>query len=475
MNKGKQDLVPRLVFFSIFMVLAAICMSLDAIAGLGATSILTVGGGLVLATGAAVAMTPDEFLAQRKHALTSVDLTSPEKVEAFKNAIADGNKPVADKLTELITEIKAGRAISETPANQHFYTHLLSEKENGSQDEKEKYRLGFNRYVRTMYRAHKNIAQPEEIIALQKAHQFMHSTQITSSDSLGGYGLPVQTGNVIFDALRDSGMFFGKTTVFDVALRAGSTFRLPTVGASGHPAPSRVAEAGAKPVANMTFGLTTFTLEKYACIIPWSDEMDQDSVIDMEQIIRQFAPDYFNILFDDILFRGDANIDGIYDFTTTYQEIGGTSFSSVTVDDIIRAEGKMRAADLVGAEWFMAPSVWAELQTKKGAGDGQYLISQNDVSGMMLRGRKVNLTDSAYALSESGAAKPFITLGNLKKAYVARKGGLGISVSDVASWVDGETTKHAFQENLTAIRLEMRADLQMPFPLRIVQVKTAAA
>jgi HK97 family phage major capsid protein len=121
----------------------------------------------------------------------------------------------------------------------------------------------------------------------------------------------------------------------------------------------------------------------------------------------------------------------------------------------------------------MSPSVWANLHTKKD-NEERYLLSEYDVKNKTLLGIPVTLTDSSYAMSESGASKPFITLGNLKKVYMAMRTGMTMARSNEASFNDGGTQRSAFQDNLTLFRTEMRFDIQTPFASRIVQIKTTA-
>jgi HK97 family phage major capsid protein len=312
------------------------------------------------------------------------------------------------------------------------------------------------------------ILKPEGNPFTSKLAEFRHALQSEGTPSAGGYTVPTDTMKLIADDIRDNGITLGKVSVIPVGT---NLIKLPTL--STVLTPEYTEEGAQKPVVNYTFGVTTFTIKKYSFIIPFTDELLEDSSSDLEAYLRQNIGEYYGILLDNILFRGDTQISGLYGLNTTFQPTSGTGFSSVEVDDLINAVGLLRTVDLKGAEWYMAPSVWAHLHTKKDE-QGRYLLSEYDIKNKTLLGIPVTLTDSAYAMSETGADKPFITLGNLKKVYMAMRAGMTMSRSNEASFNDGNTQRSAFQDNLTLFRTEMRFDLQAPFASRIVQIKTAA-
>lgn len=415
-----------------------------------------------------------------KDLLESAKANGTMSAEAFNNLSADiknSNIKLDEGLQGILNELKSANekltVQKEDNATKPEWTNsFLSDKEKTMSDSKEKYNIGFNRLIIASARDYKGIASAEQKNAL--AEYYKNAIQSEGTTTTGGYLLPTPTASLVIDDLRASGLFFSKTTMYDMYT---NTLKIPTIAATGHPSPSRVAAGAAKPVSNYTFGQITLNLIKYACLIPWEDEFNQDNpVMDFEKLIRAYTADYFGILFDNILFRGDAYINGIEDFTTTYQTTSGTAFTSFTDDDIIRMIGLLRAGDLVGAEFYMSPSVWAEIGTKRGS-DGHALVSDYAYATRTLKGFPVNLTDSAYAMSESGAGKTIMTLGNLKKVYVGTQNGMTFQMdkSNSASYIDGETTVHGFQQNVTVMRLEKRVDMDIAFPTRLVQLRSAAA
>jgi len=402
-------------------------------------------------------------------------------VEAFNNLqteIKNSNGKLDEGLQAIITELKSANdkltaQKEENSLKPNWTNSFLSDKERTNSDEKEKENMATNRMILYMAREHNKSATPAMLTALDDYKK--NSVQSEGTPSTGGYLLPTPTGKLIEQELRTSGLFFSETTNIEMV---NNTIKFPTLGRSGHPTPVYVAPGGRKPVKNFTFAQVSMALQKYACLIPWEDEFNEDNpVIDFEALIRKNAKDYFGIIFDDILFRGDSQINGIEDFTTTYQTTAGTGFTSVTLDDIINAQGKLLTGSLKGAKYYMSPSMWAYLGTLKGSTNDHYLIPEWDYSNLRLKGYPVVLTDSAYSINESGANKTLITFGNLQNVYTGMKKGMGIKMDTTNSGAfvdaDNTTVRYPFQENLTVMRIEKRVDADIPFPLDIVQIKTA--
>ena len=383
----------------------------------------------------------------------------PEELNMLPDKIQDGLKngfnSVIDEVKKASTGIKAPEAVKDAK----WFHHFLSDKEKNIADQKEARRIGFNRYVHA-------ILKPEGSPFSEKLTEFKHALQTEGSAAAGGYTVPTDTMKLIADDIRDNGITLGKVSIIPVGT---NLIKLPTL--SSILTPQYTQEGAPKPVVNYTFGVTTFTIKKYSFIVPFTDELLEDSSSDLEGYLRQNIGEYYGALLDNILFRGDANITGLYGMQTAFQLTQGKSFDTITTDDLINAIGLLRTVDLKGAEWYMSPSVWAHLHTKKDDMD-RYLLSEYDIKNRTLLGIPVTLTDSAYSMNESAPDMPFITLGNLKKVYMAMRAGMTMARSTEASFADGNVQRSAFQDNLTLFRTEMRFDIQAPFASRLVQIKT---
>jgi len=326
----------------------------------------------------------------------------------------------------------------------------------------------FGRYIECMANKFLNKASEAD-------HKYLNAVQSTLTDAAGNYTLETQVLQTIFDDLSETGRFFSETTPINFAKGKGKTKQIPTVASTGHPTPAKVSEDGAKPIQNFTFTQIDLTLIKYACIVPFTKEFEMYSPLDFASTVRRYATEWFGAVFDDILFNGDANINGLQDISTTNATITGTQMAGLTVNDLLDVIGGMRSGDMVGAKWYWHPTVWAKLFQKENTA-GQREFPLNDINGRTLLGFPVIVSDYMQTyVSGASASTDFGYFGNLKKLFVGKYGGLDISFSDQASYVSGETTVHMWQKNEMGFRLEMFVDMDCAFPSRITAIKTAAA
>lgn len=497
-HKKKQvtlkSLMPRFILFAIFIFASSLCLAAD--------SILGVSAGLLLATGAAGASTNtiDNVMTAFKESLKGFDLKNPETANAVKNFYKEsgllenqenGLGEISGKLGQLIDEMKTANQnrnkIPEGGIKKLWCHSLLTDHENTSEDEKELNRLGFNRYVKNLFLMHTGKASAEVIQTMQQLNieiKQRHGLQTTNVDAEGGFTIPLPMLDLILDDLRQSGLFMSELTTLRLTRRHVVA---PVLAAAGHPAPSiklesTTAAAQRYAVGNIVFGTHEFRVKDNGVIIPWTSEMEFDSIVDMGALISQYVAEWFNIYGDDILFKGNAQagnnkIYGLYELLASMQtvETSGNTFSTIHLDDFITADGNMRSVDKRNMKRYMSPSVHATIKKIKTVNQNYLLDSTERLAGT-IEGKPVIESDSCYAMSESGANKAMVINGNLQKGYLALLNGMGISVekTNVASWVDGEITRHAFQENLIAIRVNLPFDIQHPFPNRYVAIKTKA-
>jgi HK97 family phage major capsid protein len=470
--------------FGIFMLMAGACFALDFLIFTGAGFL----PGVLMATGAAAAAgASDDVITNLKNALSGFDLTDPNTQNAVRDIVGENNQnsQVVDKLDELINAYKNSQSKPPETSNKPWYHSLLTDKENTSEDKNELQRLGFNRYVRNLHAMHLKVASPETETLMNKLRielYEMNGLQTTNQPAEGGYTVPTPMFNLLVDQLRDSGLFMSELTQIRLNRRYAVA---PTLMASGHPAPSFKAEstsATAKKyaVGNIVFGTMEFRVKDNGIIIPWTREMDFDSIADIGALINSFTQEWFNILGDTYLFRGNGEtgnnkITGLYELVPSMNTnlTAGTGFNSIVLDDFITGDGKLRSVDKIGIKRYLSPSVHAEIKKQKDA-TGRYILDSTERLAGTIEGKPVVETDSAYAMSESGANKAVVINANLKKGYLALLNGIDIEVaqSNVAVFNDGTRDINAFQENITAIRLNMPFDIQHPFVARYNAIVT---
>lgn len=486
--KAKQDYKTRLVLFGIFMILSALCFGLDYILFTGAG---VVPGILTATIAAAAAGTENEVIEKLKNALTGFNLADPDTRNGLQNMIgnngnAESSQKVVDKLDELLNAYKdSNKKPAEPTAKNSGIYRLLTDHELTSDDKDEKNRLAYNRYIRGIYNITRNSASPEILEAFAKMRDdAKHGIQNTGVNADGLYTIPTPMFNLLVDNLRASGIFMNDLTTVRMTRRMAVA---PVLLASGHPAPSHKDEATPSTakkysVGTFTFGTQTFRVKDNGIIVPWTNEMDFDSIVNISELINAYVNEWFNILGDTYLFRGnnqagDAKITGLYEYVSSMVpiEMDTTAFNSLKLDNFIDADGAVRSVDKPGMKRYMSPSVHSIIKKAKDANDRYQLDSAERLAGK-IEGIPVTESDSCYAASETGANKACVINANLKKSFLAMLEGGGIEVlqTNVATWNDGTRDFNAFQENLWAIRINLPFDIVHPFVSRYSVIHTKA-
>lgn len=486
--RAKQDFKTRLILFSVFMLLGALCFGLDYILFTGAG---VVPGVLMATVAAGTAGTNDEVIEKLKNALSGFNLTDPDTRTGLKNMIGDdggtgGSQKVVDKLDELLNAYKENiKKPGEPGAKNSGIYRLLTDHENTSEDKAEKDRLAYNRYIRGIFNIKRNSAKPEVLEAFKLMQDdAKHGIQNTGVNADGLYTIPTPMFNLLVDTLRQSGIFMSDLTPIRMTRRYAVA---PVLGAAGHPAPLFKAEATPSTakkysVGTFTFGTQEFRVKDNGIIIPWTNEMDFDSIVNIQDLINTYVNEWFNILGDDYLFRGNGQtgndkVTGLYELVSSMVpvEMSTTNFSSLKLDDFITADGAVRAVDKPGMKRYMSPSVHAVVKKQKDQQD-RYILDASERLAGTIEGMPVTESDSCYATSETGSNKACVINANLKKSFLAMLEGGGIEVlqTNVGVWNDGERDFNAFQENLWAIRINLPFDIQHPFANRYSVIKTKA-
>ncbi len=430
-------------------------------------------------------MTDEENLTKINESLAGINLSDPKTAESFKNAIKGSNSEDLNKIYEEIKTLNTNLKPVERTKSEKDYYHFLTDKEKTSEDKSEKKRLGFNRFINSI------LLGATSPYRENLANYYKHVVDPNSEGSTtgGGYTVPTFYYPLIADDLRTSGLALSKTRVMTVGT---NLIKLPTLTTYAPatpylpinvPVPAGTAEYGKKPALVYTFGITTFTINKYSFIVPFTTELLEDSNTDLEGFLRANMVDYYSILMDNILWRGDSSlshtITGLNGNTNVQTKaITGLTISTMTWADLVGVPAKLRATDLKDAEWYMTPSVWYAIHALKDKNDRPFL-TEMDIKNFSLLGFPVNLTDSCYTVSEAeanGANTPFITFGNLNKSvWLAIRNQMTALRSQEASYYDGTNLRSAFAENEVLLRTEMRFDIETPFPKILVNLTLSAS
>ncbi|TVR41535.1 MAG: phage major capsid protein [Cryomorphaceae bacterium] len=251
-----------------------------------------------------------------------------------------------------------------------------------------------------------------------------------------------------------------------------------------------VEEAGRKPLSKPYIGQVIQRLKKLAVIVPFTDEILDDSAIDLMGLVAQLIGEAIAIEEDRVFFQGSIlagdPFDGILNSlgVGTFQLGVGDLVADLTADDLEQVIYEIPTPARAGAKWYMHPTVFSVLRRIRvdvlAGGDnlGQYLIQMpTGAAPATMWNYPIVLTDELPAASEIAAGEPFMFFANLSRTSVyGDKGGLALKMLDQASLTDAEgNTVNLAQNDMTAIRAVKRVGYVNTLPQGICVVSTGNA
>lgn len=213
-----------------------------------------------------------------------------------------------------------------------------------------------------------------------------------------------------------------------------------------------VGEGAAKPVSNPTFGEITQKLAKLSCIVVVTDELMDDTTIDLPALFAEQARAGLIDSLNDWLFNGDgADRDGIL-------SASGVQSPSVTgITDLLLLKQAVPVFVQRSGKFYIDNALYNELASMARINAPAWLYYEE--GKMRVDGSEVVALDSDL-IGARGAV-----FGDLNNVIFSPKNEFSIRYSDVATVVEGQsptqTTHHLFQENKQAFLFEMRADISV--------------
>jgi len=231
----------------------------------------------------------------------------------------------------------------------------------------------------------------------------------------------------------------------------------------------RVGEKSAITASQPTFSRTTLTLKKIASLIPMSNELLKDANINVIDQLVNLSAEAFAKYEDEWAFLGKAGGEGIFQSTTApvyTMASGSDAFADVTFDDLLEVMNKLDEGALSGAKWYMSFSIFNQLRKLKYASGTASYILQEPAGGMpaTIWNIPVEFVSVMPKTSlESQAGQKFIALANLSYMLFgdARQYEVTISQEATITDTDGQTQVNLFEQDMSAVRVIERVDIQL--------------
>lgn len=227
-------------------------------------------------------------------------------------------------------------------------------------------------------------------------------------------------------------------------------------------------EAGVKTGGKVQFHKATVDLDKYAVIVPATDELTEDSAIDYWNLVTKELTRAYAKKADEIVFTDTTA--GITNTTGVITEPVSGAGTTITWNDLLSAEGAPEDdLDTSNAKWYMRKETWFRLCQQRAdavsASDaaGVYLFQPNPNQPATPWGTPVVFTRVLPKSTEVGANDAFAVYGDLKNYVLYNKRGMALKVLTEATVKDSEGSDfNLATQDGTAMRAVVRMLGKLP-------------
>lgn len=325
----------------------------------------------------------------------------------------------------------------------------------------------------------------KDVTTLKSMHQKAAEFNTGATDPRGGYLIPEE---LMTEVLRIA------ETTFGVARREfrympftgpGNERKIPTL-ASGFDA-EWVDEAGEKPSGNPTFGLVTQTLKKLAKIIPFTEEILEDSAINLTELVATLFAESVAKQEDIQFFRGTGSpwTGIINNGSVNVVELAATEgVADINFEKLIDMQDATPSGILPGSKYYMHRTIFSYLRKLRtdaisaSDGKGAFLLPLTKSGLEDILGYPIELVDAMPDKTTTGVNKPFVLFGNLKVAAIfGDKQQIRAKLLTEATITDGDgtTTLNLATQDMVALRLEERVGYVLALPTAVTVLQTGDA
>jgi HK97 family phage major capsid protein len=238
----------------------------------------------------------------------------------------------------------------------------------------------------------------------------------------------------------------------------------------------KVAKSSSQPV----FGIVTQTLKKLAVIIPMSEEILEDSLINLTTLLGELVAEAISKEEDLQFFVGTGSPwTGILKNTSVNivtMGTGDTSFLNVDADDLLDMQDATPTGAFAGAKYYMHRSIFNVLRKLKDDDGNPIFQRATESTPGLLWEKPYELSDAFPAKGDTAEDTAFILFGNLKQgAIFGDKQQIRVKMLDQATITDtdGETTVNLAEQDMVALRFVERVGYVVSLPSALTVLKTA--
>jgi HK97 family phage major capsid protein len=257
----------------------------------------------------------------------------------------------------------------------------------------------------------------------------------------------------------------------------GNTRTIPTLGTS---VTVKWTDEGEKKTSTQPkFSIVTQTLKKLAAIVPLTEEILEDSAINLTQLLGALFAEAVSKEEDLQFFAGTgAPWTGILNNGLVNKVVQASGAASqLTADDLLDMIDATPTGALAGAKFYFHRTILSVLRKLKGS-DGQY-IYQAPANGLpgTIWNYPYETSDAFPALSTVTDGDQYILFGNLKQgAIFGDKQQLRVKLLDQATITDsdGSTVINLAEQDMVALRIVERVGYVVALPAALTVLEADA-
>jgi HK97 family phage major capsid protein len=227
---------------------------------------------------------------------------------------------------------------------------------------------------------------------------------------------------------------------------------------------SVIGEAENKPSKKLDYSQFQLTFRKGVGILPLTDEVVEDSAINLwndatQRFARAFARKADEFVFTDAT-SGIVNQAGV-------NAINVYSINQLTFDDLNKAMYGIPSDSMRNGKFYFHRTILGVLQRIKD-NDGRYILipGPNGPANGTLWGRPYELTEVLPSLDATDSGDEFIVFGDLKYTVLGMRTQMKIDMSNSAVVLDpdGGSDLNSWVQDLTSMRAVKRFNAKVKFP-----------
>lgn len=245
-------------------------------------------------------------------------------------------------------------------------------------------------------------------------------------------------------------------------------------------------EAGVKTSTKNSYEKITLLWRKFAGILPITDELEEESAVDLwNDAVNRFAR-AFAKKEDQLVFTETSNVSpknhGILAATgVNVVELDGDSMEDLTYDDLVDMIWGVPTQSSNNGRFWLNKDMLAVIQKIKDAEKRPiWQRAMADGTPSTILGKPYELVDVLPGIVDDAADKKFMAFGDLKYVTLAERTGMNIQVFDsgIVGDPDEETQGNDLNlitQDMKAMRAVKRMNAIVRFPAAFSVAKTAAA